>query len=195
VGQSIEASQIKEVYCLVRGGRAFARVDVIDHLTGKLYFSDWINSGLGWLHWTVQADIPAGAESDVILTLTPEDEASNIFSLFIVDGKPLEDATQKEYERFVMFRDLPIKPDMQESGMFSYVVPSPSDVEISIAPSMPNSSSIFEVTYKNVPKGTRTAKWEFGKALEKGDYSARFRFMTGVDNLSQFGYALLLHAQ
>jgi hypothetical protein len=189
----VSSTALKQIYCFIEGGRAFARVDVIDRSTGSLYFTDWINSAIGWINWTVEANGAAPKEADVMLTLTPEDGQSNIKSLFVVDGAPLSEALKREYARYVHFEEFPIKVGVQEAGVFTYGLLGQSDVEILVAPSMPNSSLIYEKTIRKAPKGVNSTPWVFGKSIEKGDYSASISFTGG--NTQQPAYSLLLHAE
>jgi hypothetical protein len=193
VAQRVRSAQLKQIYCFISGGRAFARVDVIDHDTGKLYFTDWVNSAAGWVNWEVGANGVAPAMSDVMLTLTPEGNASEIESLFVVDKDQLSEALKREYEKYVRFKEFPIKAGIHEAGIFTYSVLSPADVQIVIAPSMPNSAAIYEETMRNVPSGVSETRRSFGKSIGKGDYSARFTF-SGA-GVPQPAYSLLLHAE
>jgi hypothetical protein len=184
----------------VKGGPAFARVDVIEHRTGQPYFTEWARGANTWLHWSMPVDRRWPEEVDVMLTLFPEaigtNPASELFSIFIVSHSQLDDFVLQQYKEFVDFRENPIRAAKDSSGVFTYYLRSPSDVEIRVFRSQPNSEPVYQKKDLNVPKGQNLARWDFkGYVPDKGDYSARFRFENHDQQAPQPDYVLLIHVQ
>lgn len=194
LAKDVRSQAIKEIYCLVAADFTFARLDILNKETGQLYLSDWFKStSRRWVHWTVAPNTAWPDQVDVALTLLSGGASTS--ATFVLSKDELSDAMLGKYEQFVTFHKNPLTSS-DRSGAFDYFVQSPTDVELTIAASKPGSPLLYSKKLRNVAAGKQTERWEFpGKALEKGDYSARFSFANSSRNLMQPDYVILVHAQ
>jgi hypothetical protein len=202
VAENVRRVDLKDIYCFVGAKFGFARVDVINGQSGQVYFSDWLSStDKQWVHWKAKPDDTWSDAIDVVLTLfsdqagAPGLHPERLSSVFIASDTELDDAMLRKYQEFVAFHENPIR-SADRFGVFDYYVQIPTDVEIRVARSLPSSNPIYTKKQRDVPAGRQSERWDLqGLSLQKGDYSARFRF--GLDNQtpSQPDYVLLVHVE
>jgi cytochrome c len=198
LAEDVRSLGIKEIYCLVMANFTFARLDIFNKETGQLYLSDWFSStARRWVHWTVAPDTNWPDRVEVSLTLFSGGVSADggIAAIFVLSKDELSDAMLGKYEEFVTFHKNPLTSS-DRSGVFEYFVQRPTDVELTIAASKAGSALLYSKRLRNVAAGKQIERWEFSnQALDKGDYSARFSFADGPQDLGQPDYVILVHAE
>jgi hypothetical protein len=211
VAGGVNKADTANIYCFVQRENIFARVDVRDESTGQVYLTDWIQSPSGgWLHWSLTPSPNWPKTLTVELTIIAEGGNSNstqqpvqntsevgrLSSIFITSASSLSDAILQEYAEFAKFEKNPIQLGKDDFGVFRFKLNNPSNLQLKIFRSALGSSAIDEIDDHNLPIGENSEKWELkGKVLERGDYSARFRFDSLKLNTFQPDYVLLIHVE
>ena len=200
---NVNKNEANHIYCLVGDGVVFARLDVIDQDSGKIYYTDWFHSNeRQWLHWTIPAIRPWPDRVAVTLTLTGDDntlaleDSDKTSTLFAANDLELTDYLLENYAKKARFEWNPIHSGADKFGSFHYYLYHASDVLIQIYRSELGSSPVKEINEPNVQSGERSKRWDFdGLNLQPGDYTAALHLKSRDTKWAQPSYMVLVHVQ
>jgi len=198
VAEDVEKHSLKHIYCLGVRPNTFGRIDIVNEATGDVLLTDWSRTEqTGWLHWEIQPNKLWPERVTIRLTVGPVDElapSEPAGTVFIISSALIDKAMLDKFESAVSFEKNPFSLATEKFGMFTYQVETASDLTLRIKSSR-SGTTAFEKNEFNLRAGKNAVRWDFGpQPLEKGDYSARFRFRAHDARAFQPDYVILLRA-